>query len=353
MIIENNTNNKKVLSAGVVLEHPSAAVQKSNSLLYLWQSSLTLPEFKILDAYLARIDSHHPENRCVQFSKGELEQILDVDRIRIEVLEKRIEHLGIMVKVEDFEDKRGFRSISLFEEAVCYKDDAGLWQIELTCTKQAMKYIFHIENLGYLRYKLQSIIHLTSRYSYLLFLYLERNRFRQSWETSIDELRAQLGCEDTMPFKYFHNNVLKRSKHELEEKTTCRFSYELIKHGRYVHSVRFCLESLGLNVPTAALEEPSSEELSSTEIEMLRSVCKKPNGQAEFSVAEIQQINEILKLVPQKKRQRIPGVPNSIFSRKQYLAERYASLNRLAEKKPIKHRFNYLLKMIRRDAGLD
>lgn len=39
--------------------------------------------------------------------------------------------------------------------------------------------------------------------------------------------------------------------------------------------------------------------------------------------------------------------------RQQYLAERYAALNRLAEKKPIRHRFGYLLKMVRRDAALD
>ena len=35
-------------------------VQKSLPLFALWRSELTLAEFKILDTYLSRIDSHKP-----------------------------------------------------------------------------------------------------------------------------------------------------------------------------------------------------------------------------------------------------------------------------------------------------
>ena len=45
-------------------------VQKSNPLQTLSQTNLTLPEFKILDAYLSRIDSRKPEARLVQFERG-------------------------------------------------------------------------------------------------------------------------------------------------------------------------------------------------------------------------------------------------------------------------------------------
>lgn len=37
-------------------------VQKSNPLQSLAKTNLTLPELKILDVYLSRIDSHNPEN---------------------------------------------------------------------------------------------------------------------------------------------------------------------------------------------------------------------------------------------------------------------------------------------------
>lgn len=53
-------------------------VQKSLPLFALWRSELTLAEFKILDTYLSRIDSHKPEKRAVMFEKGELEKILNL-----------------------------------------------------------------------------------------------------------------------------------------------------------------------------------------------------------------------------------------------------------------------------------
>lgn len=55
-------------------------VQKSKPLFALWRSELTLAEFKILDTYLARIDSHKPDKRTVVFEKGELEELLGVKK---------------------------------------------------------------------------------------------------------------------------------------------------------------------------------------------------------------------------------------------------------------------------------
>ena len=53
-------------------------VQKSRPLFALWRSELSLSEFKILDTYLSRIDSHKPDRRTVTFEKGELEQLLGI-----------------------------------------------------------------------------------------------------------------------------------------------------------------------------------------------------------------------------------------------------------------------------------
>jgi len=55
-------------------------VQKSLPLFSLWRSELSLAEFKILDTYLSRIDSHKPDRRTVVFEKGELEKILGVKK---------------------------------------------------------------------------------------------------------------------------------------------------------------------------------------------------------------------------------------------------------------------------------
>lgn len=223
-------------------------VQKSLPLFSLWRSELTLAEFKILDTYLSRINSHKPDNRTVVFEKGELESLLGVKRIRMEELDERLKHLGTPIRLNDPNSKKKrFTRISLFEKSVAEQDENGLWQVELTASNSAMKYFFNIENLGYLRYKLRCITSLTSRYTYIMFIYLEANRFRKSWEEELDELKAILHCEDEetyKAFKRFNDLILKKIHKEMHEKTECKYSYEPVKKGRSVVAIRFTVETL-------------------------------------------------------------------------------------------------------------
>ena len=92
-------------------------VQKSNPLQSLAKTDLTLPELKLLDVYLARIDSHDPEKRTVIIEKGELERVLCVTRILKDDLNKRLRNLFQIVEIEDATKPDGFKIISLFEEA--------------------------------------------------------------------------------------------------------------------------------------------------------------------------------------------------------------------------------------------
>lgn len=223
-------------------------VQKSLPLFALWQSDLTLSEFKILDTYLARIDSHKPDKRQIVLEKGEIENALGVKKINNQDLKTRLKHLmGNVVEIPDKSAKKGFRLVTIFEEAEAEQDSNGLWQVKLECTQKAMKYFFNIENLGYLRYKLRCITSLTSRYTYIMFIYLEANRFRKSWEVDLDELKKILACdqeETYKEFKFFNVKILKKVQTELNEKTECKYTYEPIKKGRSVAAVRFTVETL-------------------------------------------------------------------------------------------------------------
>lgn len=239
---------KKVETITGLGDEARLTVQKSLPLFALWRSELTLAEFKILDTYLSRIDSHHPEKRVVEFDKGELEALLGVKKINKQDLLQRLKHLmGNVVEIPDSTMKKGFRLISLFEEADADPDEQGLWRIKLECTQKAMKYIFDIENLGYLRYKLRCITSITSRYTYIMFIYLEANRYRKSWEVPLDELRAILHCdteETYKTYKRFNDLILKKVAKEMIEKTECRYTYEPIKRGRSVIAIRFEVETL-------------------------------------------------------------------------------------------------------------
>jgi hypothetical protein len=223
-------------------------VQKSLPLFALWRSDLTLSEFKILDTYLSRIDSHKPEKRAIILEKGEIENALGIQKINNQDLKLRLKHLmGNVVEVPDKDEKKGFQLVTLFEEAEAEQDDDGLWNVKLECTQKAMKYFFNIENLGYLRYKLRCITSLTSRYTYIMFIYLEANRFRKSWEVPLEELKKILHCENEATyneFRFFNVKILKKVQKEMHEKTECQYSYFPIKRGRSVKAIRFEVETL-------------------------------------------------------------------------------------------------------------
>ena len=223
-------------------------VQKSLPLFALWRSDLTLSEFKILDTYLSRIDSHKPEKRAIILEKGEIENALGIQKINNQDLKLRLKHLmGNVVEIPDKDEKKGFQLVTLFEEAEAEQDDDGLWNVKLECTQKAMKYFFNIENLGYLRYKLRCITSLTSRYTYIMFIYLEANRFRKSWEVPLEELKKILHCENEATyneFRFFNVKILKKVQKEMHEKTECQYSYFPIKRGRSVKAIRFEVKTL-------------------------------------------------------------------------------------------------------------
>lgn len=315
-------------------------VQKSIPLFSLWRSDMSLAEFKILDTYLSRINSRMPEKRTVVFTKGELEQLLGVSKINKSDLSQRLNGLGRFVEVEHSDNK--IHKVALFEEAYGEVDENGLWTVKLTCTAKAMKYIFNVEKLGYLRYKLRCITSLTSRYTYVLFMYLEANRFRKTWEVNVDELRQVLNCdteESYQEFKLFNNRILKRCQKELHEKTECRFTYEPLKTGRRVTAVRFTLETLSDSMeppsipgqmtlddyedPNAIYAEVLPESLNPEQVEALRTMAAK----------------------------KVPFFPDGIWPREAYIADylrqKVVLMNAYGRKVP--HPFGYLKTMIEKD----
>ena len=222
----------------------SHEVQKSKPLFSLWKSDLTLAEFKILDTYLSRINSHNPEQRDVIFEKGELEKLLGVVKINHTDLNTRLKHL--QATSINLGDDNHIDRVTLFERSQGFQDETGVWQVMLTCTQSAMKYFFNIEEIGYLRYKLRSIININSRYSYIMFIYLESNRFRKEWTVGLDELKLILNCETDetyAEYKHFNNLILKRCYKELTEKTELQYTYEPIRRGRKVTEIKFTLAS--------------------------------------------------------------------------------------------------------------
>lgn len=313
-------------------------VQKSLPLFSLWRSELTLPEFKILDTYLSRIDSHNPERRAVRFEKGELEKALGVKKLNAQDLKTRLKHLmGSVVEVPDSSTKRGFKLVTLFEEAVAEQDENGLWQVSLECTQKSMKYFFNIENLGYLRYKLRCITSLTSRYAYVMFIYLESNRYRRSWEVPLDELKIILNCDNEetyKEYKRFNDRLMKRVHKELTEKTECQYKYESVKKGRSVVAIRFTVFPLR-QVVEATAEQNIPERGLQDDLSFYNDALDNEMTPEQMSV--------IMGLVREID---IPEGDGIDRARYRYLQRQWSVLQMRDADKPIRNKFAYLKKML-------
>lgn len=335
-------------------------VQKSRPLVSLWESGLSLAEFKLLDIYLSRINSQDTDAREVVFSKGDVEQALGVKRVRQEVLEDRLKHLmGTVVKIKDDRKHDGFVMLTLFSMAIAQKDESDQWIIKLRCSEEAKEYFFNVEHLGYLRYKLGVVMRLNSVYSYILFQYLELNRRRKVWEISVDDLREILQCnaETYQQFFRFNGLILKKCHEELNQKTECKFDYEPVKKGRKVVAVRFKLHKIA---PEDALGtfEGNCSEISGDNVkaitESAESILDRDELFSEacdniFSQAEMSSIVSLIELLPENKLPKVDSTDDITIRRYHYLKLRYNLFKVIKENIKIEKPYHYFLKLIKND----
>ena len=118
----NKPEKEEILIYGAGGDPLKLIVQKTKPLFNLPYS---LAEYKILDAYLSRINSHRPEGRTVVFPQGELERLLEVDRIRHEEMEKRLDTLLTTVTIKDPSEPRGINKLNLFSIARAIRTRTG------------------------------------------------------------------------------------------------------------------------------------------------------------------------------------------------------------------------------------
>ena len=318
-------------------------VQKSNPLLSLLTSDMTLEEFKILDVYLAHINSRDPSTRDVIFSQSELEELLNVKRIRPESLRVRLNHLlGTVLTLGDISSPKEVKQITLFSMAISEKGRDNRWMLHLRCTDDALKYVFDIESIGYIKYRLKKIVSIKSRYSYSLYMYLLHNAFRKKWVEDPDNLKCMLSANLVSryeEFKYFNREVLQKAADELNQKEIVHFSYTPVRSWKTVVGVEFTVfDLLDKAEPDKKKEElqdigfPSSP--FSNLVELLQNACNN-----EFNIEETTFLVTLIN--------RHPDIQDKDdLAKYHYLESMYAKLNTV---KDVGNRYAYLSGMIKNE----
>ncbi|MDE5936649.1 MAG: replication initiation protein, partial [Ruminococcus sp.] len=252
-------------------------VQKRTSLFSLWKSALTLSEFKILDTYLSRINSRDPEHRTVVFEKGELERLLGVTKINQPELKERLRHLqGTILSVGE---GKNIDEITLFERSQAIQDEYGLWQIKLTASLSAMKYIFNIEKIGYFRYQIRNIAKIKSLHSYILFTYFEyyMQGNKCKWTIELEKLKKMLNCtaQCYLEFKEFNRLVLKKCQKEIAEKTDLSFTCSTVRKNRKVAIIVFEVERVKRIDETFIEKKSVPEQLPEKQLECITPITEQ------------------------------------------------------------------------------
>jgi len=338
----------------------SAEVAKIRPLYLMRTVPFELGELKVLDTYISRINPKNDKICSVIFTKSEYEELIGVPNIDHRTLKKHTR--GMLGKVVELTMSDGqYKQFVLFTAAEYRKDEYGTPTIELSCSEQAKKLFFGIKDIGYLRYQLANVLSLSSKHSYLLYLYLKDNVFRTQWRVSVEELRdKRLDLKDNesyKQFKYFKRDVLDKAIKEINEKTDIQYDWKPIKRGRTVTHIEFTylksnelegqltFEELPQQSQAARIyeqSEESSEPLDDDELRLRHfdgdeelSVLSE-SVKDEFSKEDIAVIRAILKRINVPPDRNLTGYMATIYGRAAYLREMYAKLN-AADKKKLIH----------------
>jgi hypothetical protein len=327
-------------------------VQKSKDFIGLSRFDFTLGELKIVDFYLARINSRKPEEREVVFTKRKLEELLGVKKINRATLEYRLSHLlGNVVKVPDYSKPDKTKLITLFEIADLDKNEDGETTIALKCTESAMIYIFNVEQIGYIKYKLKNILSLKTWHAYVLYEYIEANKFRLNWTEDVLFLRKMMNCETEYYDKFyvFNGKVLKKAMNEILENTDCRFTLKPVRISGTTSKVNIVyipknyeIESIPA-LPELPAKYDDNMFLWRHAVEPLK---------LELTEEQIDELDSIILTIPSYKLPEIDGVgmDDLDFRRFHYIDRIVKTIIRRDSEKKIKNRYNYLLQILKNEA---
>lgn len=324
---------------------PQHLVQKSDPLALMRSVPFSLGELKILDTYISRINAADDTRRTVIFTKAEYEELMGLKEANVQTLRKHTK--GMLGKVVELQmSNKDYLQFVLFGEAYYHADEYGTPIIELTCTEKAKDLFFCIGKYHYFKYALENIVKLTRKSSYLLYLYIVRNRYRGEWDIDVTDLRDNiLDCknqESYREYKEFKKAVLAPAVKEVNKKTDCHFDYEQIKRGRWVIKIKFIYHSQELEQLEGQIsidDLPSvtdHEDYGSEELNELASAVN-----FEFGKEEVEGLIPIM-----------DGLGILPGNRKYYVSEKYAQLRaeearkQSSDDKPIKHRYKYLISMM-------
>jgi len=208
--------------------------------------------------------------------------------------------------------------------------------------------------VGYLKYLLKNSKKLNSRYAFLLFNYLTKNRYRGKWTETVEKIKFDvfdIDLNENPTYdenKYFKRDILDKALKEVNENTDIKFKCKLERQGKHVIGITFTIEKVFEEPPSLSeidqmtldgFDDEANEDELEKNIELLRDSCEK--------AFDIYEMNELLQIIITKE---LPENQDGVWIvRYHYLAELYSRLKRYEKRKKITDRFEYFKTMVKND----
>lgn len=344
-------------------------IEKRNVLNEIRCNNMHLQELRFFTIYLSKINARDPDGtRRVRFPLSDFLAIMELSKANIADLKRTTNNL--LCKIVNVPTGHGgYTAFQLFKECTVDKDNSnGIWYIEIDAHDKALPLMFEFKR-DYFTYELWNALQLTSSNQLRMYEILKQYQQKRERVIELEKLKELLyiNKNEYPRFGDFKIWVLNACQKALKENTDICFDYELIKKAKgKVHAIKFLIYTnkeykskmalekfIELNTPNNVCEHDFDAE-DKTEEDMPEEDPWERNlkffSEALNDEFTLEQVEVLYKLsvphIATKDRKHPHGFDTAMYD---YLALKLAEMNAA---KNVKHRYNYLKKLIALDVTL-
>ena len=241
---------------------------------------LSLEEQKLILTLASMVQPEDEEFKPYIFKINEFMKLLGVDtKTKYTEIPKITKEL--MKKVFEIEEGKKIIQVAWLSSAEYEK---GSGKVELQFSPKLKPYMLRLNKL-YTSYKLANVLNMKSKYSPRIYEILKANQFKKQGfiEIKIKDLRKLLKAENIYPlYADFKRKIIKQTQNELNKISDIRFTFEEIKTGRKVTSLKFYIESNKVkNEIAATLDQSQNNDIDN--IKLVQSIINENITELEAS----------------------------------------------------------------------